>query len=386
MHAWLAALPVATASSPPTAPEHIYFGHGPSAQGDEMWLSVAADGTLAAEDTLSLDPGHPAAAQHLVDVARNLIRRYGVDGLHFDRIRYAGAQFGYNPVSVRRFQAQTAATGIPAPADPAWQQWRRDQVTHLMRQIYLEAVALKPRIKISAAVIPWGAGPTSEAAWLRGSAMTGVFQDWLGWLREGIIDLVIPMNYDRETDAKQRRWFDAWIEWEKNLGTDRHLAVGLGAFLNDIEGTLGQARRALAPSPSGGAVQGVAFYSYDAVSKDDQPPQLLFSALAQPDASGAAPLFAAAVKPPAMPWKIRPTTGHLKGFVRDAEGRPGDGLTVRLDGPSPRVLSVSGTGFYGAAGLLPGTYDVAVRRGDEVLAVELADIEPGRVRTVNHLV
>ena len=50
-----------------------------------MWLSVAADGALAIEDTLSLDPGHPAAAQHLVDVGLDLVRNYRVDGIHFDR-------------------------------------------------------------------------------------------------------------------------------------------------------------------------------------------------------------------------------------------------------------------------------------------------------------
>ena len=162
VHAWLAALPIATASAPPTAPEHIYHSHGPAAPGEEMWLSVAADGSLAAEDTLSLDPGHPAAAQHIVDVVLDLVRNYSVDGIHFDRIRYAGQAFGYNPVSLARYAAATGATGVPAPTDPAWQAWRRDQVTALMRQIYLETIALKPKLKISAATITWGNGPASE--------------------------------------------------------------------------------------------------------------------------------------------------------------------------------------------------------------------------------
>ena len=141
VHAWVAAMPLATASAPPAAPEHVYHSHGPAAPGEEMWLSVAADGSLAVEDTLSLDPGHPAAAQHIVDVVLNLVRNYGVDGIHFDRIRYAGEAFGYNSVSLARYAEATGATGIPAPADPAWQAWRRDQLTALMRQIYLETIA-----------------------------------------------------------------------------------------------------------------------------------------------------------------------------------------------------------------------------------------------------
>jgi len=386
VHAWLAAMPIATVSAPPSAPEHVYFAHGPAAQGDAMWLSVAFDGTLAAEDTYSLDPGHPGAAQYIVDVTLNLVRNYAVDGIHLDRIRYAGAQFGYNPISLARYAASrrnTDAAATPAPNDLAWQGWRRDQVTHLMRQIYLETVALKPEVVVTAATIPWGAGPTSEIAWLRGSAMTGVFQDWRGWLREGILDMAIPMNYDREADARQRAWFDAWIEWEKNQRGDRHLAIGVGAFLNDISDTLAQARRALAPLATGQTAQGIAFYSYAAVDKDGSPREALFRALAATDPDGLQPIFAAPVPTPEMPWKSRPAAGYLKGTVRYANGRPGDVLTVALSGPAERALTVSGTGFYGATELPPGTYALTVTHGREVMAVELTDINVGQVATLD---
>jgi uncharacterized lipoprotein YddW (UPF0748 family) len=383
VHAWLAALPIATASAPPTAPEHVYASHGPAAAGDAMWLSMALDGTFAAEDTLSLDPGHPAAAQHIVDVALDLAHNYAVDGLHFDRIRYAGQQFGYNPVSVARFNAATGASGVPEPTDPAWQAWRRDQVTALMRQIYLEAVALKPKLKISAATITWGNGPANDAGWRNGSAMTGVFQDWPGWLREGILDLAIPMNYDREADARQKVWFDNWIEWEKKHRAGRHLVIGLGAFLNATADTLAQARRALAASARGARAQGVAFYSYAGTDKDGLPAADLFRALTRVGQDGTRPLFTARVKPPLMAWKARPTNGYLKGFVRHPDGRPGDGLTVEISGPVWRVLTVAGTGFYGAAGLAPGHYGITVTCFGQPLAAAEAVVRAGKVATVN---
>ena len=117
-----------------------------------------------------------------------------------------------------------------------------------MRQIYLETVAFKPKLKVSVATITWGNGPANETEWERGSALTGVFQDWPGWLREGILDMAVPMNYDREADARQKIWFDNWIEWEKNHRSGRHLVIGLGAFLNAAVDTAAQVRRALAPS------------------------------------------------------------------------------------------------------------------------------------------
>lgn len=386
VHAWLATLAIATASAPPLAPEHLYHRHGPAAAGDDMWLSVAADGTLAAENTLFLDPGHPAAGQHTVDVVLNLARNYAVDGIHLDLIRYAGAQFGYNPVSVARYRANTGAPGTPAPADPAWQEWRRDQVTALVRQIYLETLALRPDVKLSAATIPWGAGPTSESAWQRGSAMTGVFQDWLGWAREGILDMVLPMNYNREADARQKVWFDQWLEWQKNQIVDRHLVVGVGAFLNDVGGTLSQARRALAPSAGGGTAQGVAFYSYAATNKQNLPREELLRRLTTPQAAGEQPIFAAPARPPEMPWKTRPAAGHLMGQVRLANDRPGDGLAVEIAGPTSRLATVSGAGFYGAVGLRPGRYTVTVLAGGLPLAAAVADVRAGQVASADLVV
>jgi uncharacterized lipoprotein YddW (UPF0748 family) len=383
VHAWLAAMPIATASAPPAAPEHIYHTHGPAAVGDQMWLSVAADGTLAAEDTLSLDPGHPAAAQHLVDVVLNLVRNYRVDGIHFDRIRYAGRQFGYNPVSLSRYAAVTGASGVPAPADPAWQAWRRDQLTALMRQIYLEAIALRPKLKVSAATITWGDGPASEAEWREGSAITGVFQDWPGWLAEGILDLAIPMNYDREADARQKVWFDNWIEWEKNHRSDRHLVIGLGAYLNSAEATAAQVRRALAPSARGRNAQGVAFYSYAVTNKDGVPRADFCRALTGDSPAGARAIFAARARPPLMAWKARPAAGYLKGFVRYPDGRPGDGMAVEISGPVWRIVTAAGTGFYGAAGLPPGRYGITVTVFGQPLAAAEVDVRAGKVATVD---
>ena len=94
----------------------------------------------------------------------NLVREYDVDGLHLDYIRYPeradGQSWGYNETSIARFNARNGRTGRPPSNDPLWNQWRRDQVTALVRGIYLGALAIKPEVKISAAVIPWGDGPT----------------------------------------------------------------------------------------------------------------------------------------------------------------------------------------------------------------------------------
>ncbi|MBX7234121.1 MAG: family 10 glycosylhydrolase [Caldilineales bacterium] len=382
VHAWLAAMPLAAAAAPPADPHHIYHRHGPSTTDDALWLTLAADGSQISEGTLHIDPGHPAAAQHLVDVSLHLLAHYQVDGLHFDRFRYPGQQFGYNPVSLARFRAATGAAGTPAATDPAWQGWRRDQMTQLMRQIYLEATALRPDVKLSLAAIAWGNGPTTAAQWQAGSAYGSVFQDWIAWLREGILDLAIPMNYDREADARQRAWFDAWLAWEKDHHADGHLAIGLGAFLNSIDHTLDQVTRVRAPAANGGRAQGHCFYAYANTNVNLLPRAAFLSALVE----GERAVFPTFVPPPVMPWKTEPTLGAIKGFASFEDGRPGDGVSLLLtaaDGVELPPIVVSGTGFFGATRLLPGDYTLTPLLDDLSLPPTRVTVAAGQVATAD---
>ena len=54
--------------------------------------------------------------------------------------------------------------------------------------------------------------------------MQRIFQDWHQWLKDGLIDLGLPMNYASETDARVRGWFDGWMRWEKHHSHGRQLA------------------------------------------------------------------------------------------------------------------------------------------------------------------
>ena len=103
-------------------------------------------------------------------------------------------------------------------------------MTNLVRRVAIEARAINPRIKISAALIPWGQPPTSETDFENVAPMQRIFQDWHQWLQDGWLDLGVPMNYATETDDRVRGWFDGWMRWEKQHQHGRQLAVGLGVL------------------------------------------------------------------------------------------------------------------------------------------------------------
>jgi uncharacterized lipoprotein YddW (UPF0748 family) len=315
------------------------------------------------------DQGHPAVQQHTFDVAMDILRRYDIDGLHFDYIRYSddssanNQPWGYHPVSVARFNTLKNRTGTPLPGDSAWLQWRRDQVSALLRKVYLHARAEKPRARVSAALICYDPAPTlSAGSWNTTSAYNRVLQDWRAWLEEGILDLGCPMAYKTSNTS-----FTNWTGFIRERQYARASALGLGWYLNPVEQTIAQVKIARAAGTTGLRAAGVIGYSH-AVTNNGSVPRPTFEQALTDDATaelfdpGGTPVFAAPALPPAMPWKSDPARAHLMGIVRPAEDTAAalDGAQITLDGPVKRSLVSDGTGFYGAVDLPAGRYAVTV--------------------------
>lgn len=377
VHAWFVMTRLWTSSTPPADPRHLWHAHGPGAQGDAMWMTVSATGQVGN----SLDPGHPEAAKYLSDLVVNAVRDYPeLDGIHLDYIRYPeDADYGWNPTAVARFQRLENRTEIPARTDPLWAEFRRRQVTALVRQIYLRACAIKPAIKVSAALISWGSGPTGEdadAAYRRLDAYARVFQDWRAWLEEGILDLGIPMNYFAE--ARNAAFLDRWLEFEKDRQFGRGILIGLAPYLNPLADTLAQIGRALAPSRNGNRPLGVSLYSYASTNLNNtEPRENLYRALGE--------FFAERADPPVLSWKADPQTGHLYGRLQ-VDGGPQwlhDGVTVVVEsdetGERVRTLTTDGTGFFGAVDLPPGRYFLRLlQNGNEVFRTHAQELGKGQ--------
>lgn len=414
-----------------------------------------------------VDLGHPDAAAYTSDVLTHLVENYDVDGLHLDRIRYPeapidrpagqplGINTGYNETSVNRFKARygdtasyykesdiganvgtvaaprliTAAdVGYPKTNDPKWNDWRREQVTNFVRRVYLNATRVKPQIKVSAALICFWTGPVVSGGWQGTESYYRVFQDWQAWTREGTLDIIAPMIYKQEHTASLRAQFDDWLEFSKTLARDnnRHSAIGLGNYLNGIEGTLRQARRALARPPfdtNNTPANGVIFY---ALGDTRTPPVNATSTSAavtanpysyptpgvttpkrtNPDfysavTTGASadgqvrfedpnlvPLFPSYVGTPEMTWKTQPVTGYAMGFVRDEQGAIVDGAVVTIkradDDTQNQQVVTDGGGFYGFLKLTPGAYQVTATLGGKTYYSTTFNVAAGEV-AVNDL-
>ncbi len=385
VHAWLATLPIWNSATPPQSPDHVFHQHGPGATGRDYWLMTRVDGTERSGAEYVLDPGHPDVVEYTVRQYENVVSEYNVDGIHLDLVRYMGADWGYNPTSLERYRAQTGATGTPDPQNEQWKEWRREQVNNLMRQVYLRSIAVRQEVKVSVAVIAWGAGPTSLEEYQRSAPMQEVMQDWDRWLREGCVDLVIPMNYDREHVPEQKQWYDQWITWEKDHQYERQIAVGPAIYLNSITGSLAQIKRAQEPSSKGNRVVGVSLYSYAVTNQDGEANELFYSALSEPNPYGE-PVFDEPAEIPDMPWKNHPQQGHLLGSVTKNMGQPADGVVIKLQ-PVGQGCSyerkTDGNGRFGLSGLPCGRYLIRLdQREDRSPIIPPVSITPGKVTEV----
>lgn len=426
---------------PPENPNHVFNLHGgfnPATNtitpGPDNWLTrtLLADNAAAQisyqghrfGSDFWVDFGHPEAAAYTVNVINHLVQNYDLDGLHLDRIRYpeinvtgqtpsSGTNIGYNPTSVERFQRYyNIPLGSPAPApnNPQWNQWRRDQVTNVVRRVYLNALAVKPNLKISAALIAFGGIGSTEASWNSAEAYWRVYQDWRGWTQEGIIDIAIPMVYKAEHTATVRPQYDQWDAWLRGHLYNRAGMMGQGAANNAIEGTLRQTRRTLLPPGGTNNLSGIIFYSMAtsniavtnnpfAVPSPITTPARPFAELASGlttgksvngatlyEPAGLVPIFSELAQIPVFPWKVAPTVGHLKGEARRADSTPLDtgAVTIQnLDDNTTRATATDGGGFYGGVDLTPGRYLVKAVLGQDVLYSCVANVTPGSVTTAN---
>jgi uncharacterized lipoprotein YddW (UPF0748 family) len=272
VHAWLATLPIwHQRDAPPLTPNHPFNLRGLSALSTDTWLMYRDDGAawagIGTSGMYYLDPGNPEVQAYTTEIYLNVLRNYDVDGIHLDQVRYYEGdplRWGYNPSSVSRFnqQLRREPASVPDPADPQWISWRRDQVTALVRRIYLAAKRYKPNVAVTAAVVTWGRGPQSSTDWERQPPYSAVLQDWRAWLQEGILDYALPMDYYRET-GEQGGWFDTWTHWQVLNPGMRGVVFGLGSYLNSADGALAQMDRA---RELGGL--GIALYSYAVPTRD----------------------------------------------------------------------------------------------------------------------
>lgn len=263
VHAWVNVCYVWSNPDANPPPGHIVRTH-------PEWLMADAEGTRM--DELGVDewrrrglegyyvsPGNPAVRRHTVEVIKEIVTRYPVDGVHLDYIRYPGLGFEFSETDRARFELRYGVDPLALQKQPDEMSallgddvfglvdsllgdWRVAQIDTLVNMIK-EAVGDLP---LSAAVAPD-----------IGRARLDKGQDWVSWVTRGAVDFVVPMAYTYEPAELSQQ-----VELIKRMIGAEHFLVGLPVF-DGREQYLGYSVSLLRQQQ----VLGYALFSYNALAE-----------------------------------------------------------------------------------------------------------------------
>jgi uncharacterized lipoprotein YddW (UPF0748 family) len=277
VHAWINIFLVSSMDKLPRSGDHVIYKHPdwlgvPRALGAELYntnpttpeylqkITEFSRANRSDLEGLFLSPANPGVRENVYNIWLDVARKYDVDGLHFDYVRYPNPRYDYSRTSLDRFRDEIvkdldnkARNNLSAQAatDPLayvsafpdrYAQFQRNQVTELVGQVYKGVKKIKPKVIISAAVFA-----NDEAA------LKWRFQDWKLWVKRGWLDILCPMAYTTNPEV-----FKKQIETVVKNANGKPVWGGIGAFNLTADGSL---ERIKAAREIG--VQGFILFSYD---------------------------------------------------------------------------------------------------------------------------
>ena len=261
VHAWVNTYLTWTGSKKPKSRSHIVNAHPDWIARDNKGRSTMKPSEHM--EGLYVQPSNPKVQEHLHRVFTDIARRYDIDGIHFDYVRYPNPTYDFAPDTLARFEAymrpkltDAGRAGIRKDGTRLayvhmfpneWAEWRRLQVTSLVKRISDSVHEMKPWVKVSAAVFA-----NAEDAYKDKG------QDWRAWLAHGYLDAICPMSYSKNTETVARQ-----IQSAIEAAGEKHVYAGIGSWRISAEDTAQKISRVRKLG-----VQGVNIYSYDGITRD----------------------------------------------------------------------------------------------------------------------
>ena len=130
-----------------------------------------------------LAPTNPLVNHYLISVVDELSKKYNINGIHYDYIRFQNSNYGYNEIGLEEFERKNI-NKYSQNREILFSEFKRNSITEFVKKASEKIKSNSNKIIISAAVKP----NIYDAKLL-------FSQEWDLWLSAGYLDWAVPMNY-----------------------------------------------------------------------------------------------------------------------------------------------------------------------------------------------
>ncbi len=275
-----------------------------------------------------VDPGIQAARDYTASIVADVVRRYDIDGVHFDDYfyPYPNGGKGFDGITNEDDASYAAdSRGISSRSS-----WRRDNINLFVQQVADSISAIKPHIKYG--ISPFGIWQSGVPRGITGlNAFTQIYADATAWVKAQSLDYLTPQLYWNFGGGQDYAKLAPW--WQEQMTGGRHLYPGLGAYRDYAQ--TGVPRQIRFNQTSG--IQGSVLFRSNNITVNGrlaEPGKPIVTNYNPLRDSLQQVLWSNPALPPTMPWKDSVVPNTPGGFVSSltAEG-------VRLSWEAPPAAS-----------------------------------------------
>ena len=240
LHTWVVCIPIGTKE------RQSGYGSASIVKQHKELVKTAKGGEMF------MIPGKPETADYIANICREIVENYDVDGISLDYIRYPEFIFNFSDDEL-----------YPRDSSLSKADWRRENITRIVRRVHDVVKPIKPWVKLSSSPIGKYADTHrySAGGW---NGYNAVWQDPILWLKEDLQDLLFPMMY-----FTGNNYYPFLFQWLEN-SHGHPIVPGLGIyFLDPREGrwTLNEVRAEMHTARNSG-IGGIAFYRGEFLTKN----------------------------------------------------------------------------------------------------------------------
>lgn len=178
------------------------------------------DWILKSGNGLIINPGIPAARQHIIDTIMEVVNGYDIDGVHLDDYFYPSSGGLQDDSTFKNYNTNSLSTK---------EDWRRDNINEFVRLLGESIHNAKPKLQFG--ISPFGVW-RNKAADATGSdtsagvtAYDSMSADVRTWIRQDWIDYVVPQIYWSLSfnAARYDKLVDWWVGEVSGTGVDLYI-------------------------------------------------------------------------------------------------------------------------------------------------------------------